>query len=219
MPPLTSSGVGCLQYMPQTNKAEVLSRVCAALAQGSPELAAGIAQSECAWNPKLVAKRSYSKALALRVFERDGFIDRYFGSPLVFPGSLLLLGHVMPSHFPAHPTWRVAESHEIYWELWPAVDHLIPLTRGGGNDEQNLVSTSTLHNNAKGHWLLEELGWSLHPPGDLRAWDGLTSWFMRYVGSHPDVLVSRQVKEWHRVLTTKPPTPGVSALGLAVQSE
>jgi 5-methylcytosine-specific restriction endonuclease McrA len=204
--------------MPKSNKAEVLSRVCAALEQGSHELAAAIARSECPWAPKLIAKRSYSKALALRVFERDGFIDRYFGSPLVFPGALLLLGHVMSSQFPAHPTWRVAESHEIYWELWPAVDHLIPLSRGGGNDEKNLVSTSTLHNNAKGHWLLEELGWSLHGPGDIRVWDGLTSWFVRYVESQPDVLASRQLKGWHRALATKQPNPDALALGLGVQS-
>lgn len=205
--------------MPQSNRAEILNRVCAALAQGSHELAAAIAQSECPWVPKLVAKRHCSKALALRVFERDGFIDRYFGSPLVFPGALLLLGHLIPSQFPAHPTWRVAESHEIYWELWPAVDHLIPLSRGGENDEKNLVSTSTLHNNAKGHWLLEELGWFLRPPGDVRIWDGLTSWFMRYIQSHPGVLANRQVKGWHRALAIKPPNPHELSLQLLSASK
>ena len=35
-----------------------------------------------------------------------------------------------------------------------------------------------LRNGAKGNWLLEELGWSLHPPGDMESWDGLLGWFV-----------------------------------------
>lgn len=36
-------------------------------------------------------------------------------------------------------------SHQFYWELFPAVDHEEPITRGGDpGDERNLVTTSQL---------------------------------------------------------------------------
>jgi len=57
----------------------------------------------------------------------------------------------------------------------------VPVSRGGKNDESNLVSTSQLRNNAKSNWLLEELGWTLHDPGNLEEWDSLTKWFCAYI--------------------------------------
>ena len=184
--------------MPQSNKAEVIGRVCAALVEESRATAAGIARAEYPWSPRFVAKRGYSKTSALRIFIRDGFIDRYFGSQLVFPGTLLILAQVMPNEFPSNATWKVSKSHEVFWELWPAIDHLVPMARGGSNGDSNLFSTSTLHNNAKSHWLPEELGWTLHPAGDIKKWDGLLHWFNGYVQRHPELLAIRQIKDWHK---------------------
>ena len=67
----------------------------------------------------------------------------------------------------------MSETHMIYWELFPTVDHVVPIARGGGDDESNWVTTSMLHNSAKSNWKLEELGWQLLPAGDIEQWDGL----------------------------------------------
>ena len=94
-----------------------------------------------------------------RVFARDGFVDRYSGDKLVFPGTLLrLLSALMPDEFPAHPNWKMSASHVMYWELCPTIDHLVPVARGGADNESNYVTISMLRNSAKAHWTLEELG-------------------------------------------------------------
>ena len=60
----------------------------------------------------------------------------------------------------------------------PTIDHIIPVAKGGTNDEDNLVTTSMLKNSAKSLHSLSELGWRLYPEGDLKEWDGLTKWFL-----------------------------------------
>ena len=180
--------------MPKTNSSEIISHICGDLSAGKRSAAAQTARAEFPWARKMLAKRSYGRLAATQIFCRDEFIDRYFGSRLIYPGALLLLGHLLPDEFPMHPTWKVSESHEIYWELWPAVDHMVPLSRGGSGDADNLVSTSTLHNNAKGHWLPEELGWKLYPPGNIDEWDGLLSWFIKYADQNQGVLEKTMIR-------------------------
>jgi hypothetical protein len=39
----------------------------------------------------------------MEVFLRDGFLDRYTGSRLIFPATLRMLSQLLPEEFPAHP--------------------------------------------------------------------------------------------------------------------
>jgi HNH endonuclease len=132
------------------------------------------------------------------IFIRDGFLDRYSGAKLVFPGALRLLSKLMPEDFPAHPNWKMTESHIVYWELFPTVDHVVPVARGGTDDESNWVTTSMLKNSAKSNWTLNELGWVLLPPGNYTAWDGLLGWFIRYVAKDVRSLDDLYVRRWHK---------------------
>ena len=135
----------------------------------------------------------------MQVFLRDGFVDRYTGKRLVLPGTLRVIGYLLPNAFPMHPNWRMAESHIAFWELFPTVDHVVPVARGGVDDKSNWVCTSMLKNQAKGHWTLEELGWDLQPAGRLDDWDGMTTWFFEYSESHPDLVnESRYLSRWKR---------------------
>ncbi len=54
-------------------------------------------------------------------------------------------------------------------------------------------------NSAKMNWTLDELGWTLHPPGDVRKWDGMMGWFLEYAKVHPETLTSGAVRQWHRM--------------------
>jgi len=133
----------------------------------------------------------------MQVFLRDGFIDRYSGTRLVHPAALRLLTILIPEAFPAHPNWKMNESHIAFWELFPTIDHVEPVARGGADGPENWVCTSMLKNQAKSHWTLEELGWCLHPPGEIQQWDGLTHWFVEYVETHISVRNEAYIDRWY----------------------
>ena len=132
------------------------------------------------------------------VFVRDGFIDRYTGERLVFPPVLRVLSSILPSDFPYHPNWKTDLTHPAYWELGATIDHVVPVSRGGKDDESNWVTSSMARNFAKMNSTLEELGWALLPPGDVREWDGLLSWFVLHAEAHPEVCATGSMRQWHR---------------------
>jgi hypothetical protein len=166
-------------HLVMEDRALIISRVCDLI---SREDIAG-ASSEILNNYPFqsIAKISGNFTIKQKteVFIADGFIDRYRGTRLIYPPVLYLISTVLPNQFPSHPNWKMSESHIAFWELFPTVDHLIPRARGGLHDKSNWVTCSMLTNSAKDHWMLDELGWKLHEPGDFSQWDGLLNWFVR----------------------------------------
>jgi hypothetical protein len=184
--------------MRKTDKAAVVESVLAALVAGNAREAENIAKHDYPWGPVEVPVRKMTQKRALSVFMRDGFIDRYSGSRLIFPGTLLLLRRVLPDSFPAHENWQVSKTHDVYFELWPVVDHVIPVARGGEDNESNFATTSNLNNDVKSMWTLEQLQWELHPPGKIGEWDGLMTWFLEYAGCNTEVLEDRTISGWYK---------------------
>ena len=188
--------------MQYTTRASSLSQVASRLTEQGAEQAAVLGKALFPWIESQTERAAVPPQRAFRIFLRDRFTDRYSGSQLVFPGALLAMGLLMPHAFPIHPTWKVSKSHEIYWELWPVIDHVQPVTRHGSNDDANLVTTSTRNNTAKGASLLSELGWSLRPipevPTGSTPWDGLMGWFLDVVKAHPQLMDHSQLRSWHR---------------------
>ena len=160
-----------------SERAEILAKVCQLLREQNAAQAAALARTEYPFVPVESPRRRYSETRSHRIFLRDGYVDRYSGQRLVCPGALRLLGCLLPSEFPAHPNWKMSASHPMYWELFPTLDHVVPIARGGTDTDSNCVTTSMLRNQAKSSWLLEELGWKLHPADTTGSWDGLVSWF------------------------------------------
>lgn len=180
----------------EMSKAAVVDLVCQALARNDQAAASAVAKEQYAFHPGQNPGRRYTELQMTRVFVRDGFIDRYSGEKLIFPGTLRLLSILMPEEFPAHPNWKMSATHLAFWELFPTIDHVIPVARGGTDDETNWVTTSMLKYSAKANWKLDELGWVLQPPGDVEVWDGLMRWFVDYTASHPDVAETGYTKRW-----------------------
>lgn len=145
-------------------KADVLARACAALDVAEMDVGKEILRTEYPFIAVAKTSRRYTERQCLRVFYRDGFTDRYSGTRLVHPGALRVLSVVFPDEFPAHPNWEMKRSHFAFWELFPSIDHVVPVARGGADDETNWVTTSMLRNSAKSHWTLEELGRTLVAP-------------------------------------------------------
>lgn len=177
-------------------KADVLARVTEAIAGGDTDGGRQILRLEYPFTPSDKVSRRYTERQCLRVFFRDGFIDRYSGLKLVHPGVLRALSVIVPYEFPAHPNWSMSQSHFGFWELFPSIDHLDPVARGGADDDSNWVCTSMLRNSAKAHWTVDELGWTLVPPGDHTQWDGLSGWFVDYMTAHPELRSISYLARW-----------------------
>ena len=145
-------------------------------------------------------KRKYSQSQMFEIFMRDGFIDRYSGIRLYNPGFLRLLNVLMPSAFPFDSHVHMDRCHSIYWDLMPSIDHLVPISKGGTNSNENLVTTSMRRNMAKGLWSLGDLGWSLHPAGSTHEWDGCTKSFITLVEKYQEQSAeSPYVMGWYKL--------------------
>ena len=162
------------------DKSDILARVCEALERGNPSDASAVLLNEYPFIPLENVGRRYSALQCTRVFVRDRFIDRYTGSRLVFPGALRLISILLPNDFPFHRNGKSDACHFAFYELFPTIDHLVPVSRGGADVESNWVTTSMLRNAAKANFTIEELGWRLHPIHDSE-WDGLLTWFGKQV--------------------------------------
>jgi hypothetical protein len=176
-----------------------LSEVCAFLTSGNVDGAKTLLQTRYPFVKPELSRRPYTSLESMGVFVRDGFIDRYSGARLVFPGTLRLIHHIAPREFPFQKNWKMSETHIAFWDLFPTVDHEYPIARGGKDEPENWITMSQLRNGAKANWTLEELGWQKHPPGNVSDWDGLTSWFIDYVKLHPEHLSEDSyLATWHR---------------------
>ena len=180
------------------NQSHIISEVCDALTGNNHESASKIARDVYPFIPIQITNRRYTEHQSVSLFIRDGFLDRYSGEPLIFPATLRLLSKLLPDEFPFHPNWKMSETHIAYWELFPTVDHIVPIARGGIDLEENWVTTSMIRNSAKSNWTLEELDWELLAPGEIRPWSGLMSWFLEYVDHHPALLADKYLRRWQR---------------------
>jgi 5-methylcytosine-specific restriction endonuclease McrA len=178
------------------HKADLIKSLCQLVESGDQASGVDLINFHYPFEKIEYVKRSYTKAMMLRVFIRDGFIDRYSGQKLIFPPVLRILSINFPKEFPFHPNWKTSECHPAYWDLLPTIDHIFPIGKGGDNKEENLVSTSMMRNSAKSNFTLEELGWQLHQPGKIENWDGQLSWFKAIIKEQPEYLQIPYIKEW-----------------------
>jgi hypothetical protein len=178
-------------------KASVIASVCDALSAEDLATAASTLRRDYPFAPEEPIRRQYGPVESTRVFVRDGFRDRYTGERLVFPPVLRVVSIALPAEFPFHPNWRTDVTHPAYWEIGATIDHVVPVSRGGADEETNWVTTSMARNSAKMNWTLKELGWALQPPGSFAEWDGMLRWFLEYAARQPNILAGTSVRQWH----------------------
>ena len=147
--------------------------------------------------PAFTPRAAWPKPRLVRVYVRDGFTDRYCGEPLVFPGALRALSVLAPDLFPYHRNWKQSVTHPAYWSHYPTIDHVIPLARGGRDEEANVVTTSMLRNAAKSNWLLSELGWPEPRAPAVPGWDGLLPWFCQVYEIKGVLRANSAIKAWY----------------------
>jgi hypothetical protein len=144
--------------------------------------------------------RSMSNAEKLRIYLEDGFIDRYTGKRLLFPNILRILTKELGDVFPFHKNWKMSDCHIAYWEYMPTHDHIVPIARGGRDIPENIVTTSQKINSMKSNFLMEELGLKLFEKGNLENWDGMISWYVKYIKTNNRILEDNYINNWHNAL-------------------
>lgn len=145
-------------------------------------------------------KRAMSIYERLKIFLDDGFIDRYTGKKLLFPNVLRILSLELGDVFPYHANWKMSDCHIAYWEYIPTYDHIIPISRGGKDIPENIVTTSMIMNSAKSSFLMEEIGLKLYEKGNLNNWNGKTSWYLQYIQKNNSILSDKYILSWHNAL-------------------
>lgn len=148
---------------------------------------------------KEVGKRTCTDKQRMKIYLRDGFIDRYTGEKLLNPGILKVFSVYYPNEFPYHPHWKMTATHIAYWELSPTIDHIVPIAMGGKDNESNWITTSMLHNSIKSNWTLEQIGWNIHEGGNLEEWDGLTKMFIEMVENDKSLLEYNYIYKWYKL--------------------
>lgn len=99
----------------------------------------------------------------------------YCGVPLIRSALPKALQAAYPSLRIWGPSNRNAEQHAAFQLMWMQFDHVVPHSRGGRTDIENVVVTCAPCNYGKGDCMLEELG-LIDPrsrPGVRTSWDGL----------------------------------------------
>ena len=155
---------------------QAIRAICDKLSADAMDAARSLARDRCPLPPLTRQPRTHTALDLARIAVRDGFVDRYTGRRLVYPGALRLLSALLPAELPYHPNWTYGRCHPMYWKLYPTLDHVTPIARGGADAPDNWVVTSQQMNSAKAHWTLEELRWGLLPAGSMHEWDGLLGW-------------------------------------------
>ena len=182
------------------DNALLIQNICRLLSVDKKQECIELAKDNYPFLDTEIHRRQYTKYQMCKVFLRDGFIDRYSGDKLIFPGLIKILTIEFPDIFKYQKNWKMAETHMIYWQLYPTIDHLVPIAKGGYDSESNWITTSMIRNSAKANWTIEELGWKLYEKGSLEIWNGLVDYFIELTNKNPNYENDRYVREWKKGL-------------------
>jgi 5-methylcytosine-specific restriction endonuclease McrA len=120
------------------------------------------------------AQRMPSSSSERAIYVRDGWRCRYCGTRVIDRSMRARLHRCLPDV--ARWGARNADKHTALAALSASLDHIVPHSRGGTNDEPNLVTACNACQFGRGQWTLEEVGFfdpRVFPPV-LDEWDGLT---------------------------------------------
>lgn len=181
------------------SRADALVYACLALEVGSVNAAEKIIATGFPFSGYINDEKPLSEAAQLKIFRRDGFVDRFTGQKVFLPPVLTVLSEMLPDVFPNHPNWKRDETHQAHEMFTATVKKIIP---NRPTDEFNLATAAYKTKAAKANATLEDLGWkilSLEEIADLR-WNGMTGWFMNYVDDHRDLLNVPLIARWYKAI-------------------
>ncbi len=147
------------------------------------------------------------------LFARDGWRCRFCDCRVVPPKVRTAMRAALPRAIP----WSESEGfHGAFFAMSASVDHVVPHSAGGTNEEENLVTACWSCQFGRGAWSLEEVGLldpRLRPP-TKDSWDGLGRLLMRAAPSAVVALTvpSVTIASSPEVRDVPPPFPKRSCL-------
>jgi hypothetical protein len=119
------------------------------------------------------SERMPTAAEKWQLHERDGYHCRFCGLPVIRAE----VRRHMQKDYPDVLRWgrRNTELHSAFFAMWVQYDHLLPHSRGGTNELDNLLITCSACNYGRGGYTLGEVGLSnpFDRPVIKSKWDGL----------------------------------------------
>lgn len=123
--------------------------------------------------------RNVASSLRHSVFARDLYRCRYAHCrrSVIDDRVLRTLSGILPEELPSHPNWKRGECHPIYWTHTASLEHVQPWALGGENSLDNLATSCSRCNYAKGKATVGQLGWTLDPIPDDDRINGDGDWW------------------------------------------
>ena len=181
-------------------KADVIVYACLALTDDNINTAKKIIEKGFPFSHYVDDKIKLSETEQLKIFLRDGFIDRYTGKKVFLPVVTNILSQAIPEVFPNHPNWKYTETHQAHALFYATVDKIVPSY--SSSNKSNLVTTSYINKIAKANANLEDLGWKLFSLEEIEEemWDGMMEWFINYVEKHQAFLNDNIIANWYKAV-------------------
>lgn len=103
-----------------------------------------------------VETRMPDKALKNKIIERDGYNCMFCGTPVIRSEIRVIIKKLYPKAL----KWerKNINQHAAFQAMWLQYDHLIPHSRGGNNDIENIVITCAPCNFGRMQYTLNEVG-------------------------------------------------------------
>ena len=121
-----------------------------------------------------VASRMPPSSVTKAIFARDGWRCRFCGCRVILSEAKKIMSAGLPGAIP----WGKKEAdykHGAFYAISASLDHVVPHSRGGTNEESNLVTACWTCQFGRDYFLLEQVG-LLDPrarPPVKDDWDGL----------------------------------------------
>ena len=117
--------------------------------------------------------RDPTKATISQIHARDGYYCRFCKMPVI-RAEVRKIFHV---EYPESVPWgsKNNQQHAGFQCMWTQYDHIVPHSRGGSSELNNVYLTCAACNYGRNQYLLEEMD-LLHPdqhPRRVGSWDGL----------------------------------------------
>ena len=124
--------------------------------------------------PKEEQPRMPNRARQLEILRRDGFRCRFCETKIIVKSIHKVFSSAAPDAARQGSTNETR--HFGISNLTASIDHIVPYSRGGTNDADNLVTACPTCNYGRGAWLLEEVEIEnpFNYPPIVDEWDGLT---------------------------------------------
>lgn len=130
------------------------------------------------WKPSKGERRTRALPLKMhfRIYNRDGWTCQWehCRRPTVAESVVHLVSILAPDEFGYTPNWPMDRTHPILWTHTAQLEHVVPASAGGSDEEENLCTVCSACQYSKYQVPASVLGWHRSRPDTQRPWDGLT---------------------------------------------